>query len=779
MSANNDQTSSVVASTMNADNTMFNGQLRRREHVNVTSIEELIEALAVRIMWLDQRRDLSDETLDKFKSRLPDSILSMLSVFDDQDYCISMDGFMRIFRDADDSTKGLNELTLGVRTYALIDKLKNQQLNVQRYGVIGMHERARSANLNNVSGGINAVDRASSSNTFGANNVLGVNNMIGAQFTEPERVDLGSNNNIRAISNTFGRPASTLNQFYGLQIPESRSHNSSRSSSISELSNYRNDSTRAAKLLNVNDGCIRASPAAAMFDLRRTSNNNNIENNSFANAGAFVRPPLRSLIHTNFQTTTPRPPAWLGNGTTTSASDNHANSSGIQRIITPIILQQQTVQCPVKLKPNNINNIGNQPQGAQTNDNNVIFNHPVNKQLDQHNLQLENCCNQPQRTQAKYNRANSEINTHLMGTPVQILTSIKNVESKPYKREQIRDALNQSDIHLVSQPNFAFVDQHQNLVDRKSLTSQAQFSPIQDEISKIDLDQAYAQQMVEIARMKYEWTSKQAELRRRYVTAVNSIGAIPIEDEEECVINNPPISVLRKPDTKSKQGKYQEQLSATKTKPIKKSRFNNNVHTCSTTDFSDDDFYSLSDAEDVSLTEGAYVPRSSNNQQIIFSQNPTFKQMHSKRDDIVDWFKSFEKVAQAQCWNSAMMAAQAPINFKDEAEDIWDRLSTEGKLDYNIMKAHMIKRMKPPGSDGMNLNDYYSLTQGVGETPAQLASRLKKLVERSSRLRASESDSSMARQYIRALNVEISASLVNTPFKKVDEALKAAERVDA
>ena len=75
------------------------------------------------------------------------------------------------------------------------------------------------------------------------------------------------------------------------------------------------------------------------------------------------------------------------------------------------------------------------------------------------------------------------------------------------------------------------------------------------------------------------------------------------------------------------------------------------------------------------------------------------------------------------------------LSFKDETESSWYNLTGDEKADYGTLKAHMIKRMKQPGSESAMVNEYHSLTQGEGGTPALLATRMRRLVECLQRLK--------------------------------------------
>jgi len=87
----------------------------------------------------------------------------------------------------------------------------------------------------------------------------------------------------------------------------------------------------------------------------------------------------------------------------------------------------------------------------------------------------------------------------------------------------------------------------------------------------------------------------------------------------------------------------------------------------------------------------------------------------------------------------------------------------------------MVKGMKTPSSKAATQHEYHSLIQEPGETPAQLCIRLKRLVQRSSGLKQL-TEGEIARKFVQALHFDICSSLLNQRFRKIDSALKHAER---
>ena len=200
----------------------------------------------------------------------------------------------------------------------------------------------------------------------------------------------------------------------------------------------------------------------------------------------------------------------------------------------------------------------------------------------------------------------------------------------------------------------------------------------------------------------------------------------------------------------------------------------------SSTDMSEDsqvEGESSCDDEDGDDSSDGYVTDRCERQQVVMVQQPAIKIIRSREDDVVDWFDEFEKVAAAQGWNRRTMVKQAPLYFQGQAESAWKRMAASDRSDYKALKDHMLRKLKASGEATM-VNEYNSLAQAVGESPAELAERLQRLVDRCRKLKLSESETSQARTFVKALRVEIGAQLVNENFKTLERALKKAERID-
>jgi len=280
-----------------------------------------------------------------------------------------------------------------------------------------------------------------------------------------------------------------------------------------------------------------------------------------------------------------------------------------------------------------------------------------------------------------------------------------------------------------------------------------------------ELEQAYRARMLEIAQLEYDNARKTAELLTRYEKDAARINNHVHASEYQPSTSEPPLAPiikktrLHEPARTRNRGRTNQPRQESSDASTEGSSYESALDTdeLASDDEHADDFVS---------------PR-----QTILLHAPVFSVVKSKDDDMIEWFRRFELKSKAQGWSEKVMATQAPLNFEEEAECIWDCLTTQQKGDYATMKRLMIKGMKKPGSEAATQNEYHSLRQEQGETPAQLCMRLKRLVQRSSSLKQLP-ESDIARKFVSALHYDICSSLLNRKFRKVDAALKQAEVID-
>ena len=158
------------------------------------------------------------------------------------------------------------------------------------------------------------------------------------------------------------------------------------------------------------------------------------------------------------------------------------------------------------------------------------------------------------------------------------------------------------------------------------------------------------------------------------------------------------------------------------------------------------------------------------------SAAPSINSLSSKEDDAIRWFSKFEKIAKAYRWDDKQMASQVATFFDGEAEEIYDGLEDSVKKKYSKVREQMLKRLKKSGAELSVMKQYLTLKQEEGETASQLGNRLKRLIERSKRLKSQETESNSAKQYINALDPSVASALINHKWKSLDEVIKAAER---
>ncbi len=329
----------------------------------------------------------------------------------------------------------------------------------------------------------------------------------------------------------------------------------------------------------------------------------------------------------------------------------------------------------------------------------------------------------------------------------------------------------------VRQTQFEY-DQWLNELDRLSLNAPNQPNSVHDEggeMSISDINQAYTQQMAHLMNVQSDMSAKVAELRRRYEEVMTRAGVVQAPEPVLLMEPQSTHSSILKSDTREPAAKKTVSIQRNSRSKAKKSK-----EVVSSTEVSSESDVSDTDTEtgDSELSSDGYVTDIGVRQQMVMVQQPAIKVIKAKEDDIVDWFDEFEKVASAQGWDRKTMVKQAPLYFKGQAESVWKRMGAADKRNYKVLKEYMLKKLKMTG-DAATINDYNSLAQLPGESPAELAERLERLVNRSRKLRQSESESSRARTFVKALRLEIGSQLVNERFKNIEAALKKAERIDS
>jgi hypothetical protein len=329
----------------------------------------------------------------------------------------------------------------------------------------------------------------------------------------------------------------------------------------------------------------------------------------------------------------------------------------------------------------------------------------------------------------------------------------------------------------VRQTQFEY-NQWLNELDRLSLNAPNQPNSVHDEdgeMSISDINQAYTQQMAHLMNVQSDMSAKVAELRRRYEEVMTRAGVVPVPEPVLLMEPQSTHSSILKSDTRDPVAKKTVSIQRNSRPKAKKSK-----EVVSSTDVSSESDVSDTDTETggSELSSDGYVTDIGVRQQMVMVQQPAIKVIKAKEDDIVDWFDEFEKVASAQGWDRKTMVKQAPLYFKGQAESVWKRMVAADKRNYKVLKEYMLKKLKMTG-DAATINDYNSLAQLPGESPAELAERLERLVNRSRKLRQSESESSRARTFVKALRLEIGSQLVNERFKNIEAALKKAERIDS
>ena len=555
---------------------------------------------------------------------------------------------------------------------------------------------------------------------------------------------------------------------------------SGRSSVASEMEE--NSGNKARKFLNINDGKIRQSPASKLFNINKDSTNGRSHSfQTFKGAshslGQVNRRQTVSAIGPQidqFQYMDDRS-AGLDNvnllpninprrGTLPNSNNFRTVEQQAQQLIEqqPQVQlasepQQQFRQTPEQQQAQPL--LRQQQQQAQQ----VIVHEQATQQLrerQQHAQQLVE--QQPQvqlasEPQQHGYRVTENQPYHALGRQID---SYPQMPIEPMVRYQ----------SVQSNIRAAAVSNNNNVYSNLNDTGNLALSSPQPDLSASDVNQAYAEQLAELMIIQKDCTGKAAELRRRYLEAMEKVGAKPIHEDPIILVNSGCDSSKEKAIIPLKSSARKSFLKHVPRSKTTKSNVDDDcVAQQSSTDVSRDSSCNFSE-EDRPTT-----PLSK--QQVIMVSQPTIRTIYSKHDDIVDWFADFEKIANAQRWNRSTMAAQAPLSFKEHAESVWKRLSKTSRNDYELMKSHMLKSLKCGGEDTL-MSEYNNLSQLKGETPAQLADRLLRLVERSVRLKKHESEKKIACTFVKALRIEVGQTLINTKFKNLDEALKQSERTE-
>jgi len=364
----------------------------------------------------------------------------------------------------------------------------------------------------------------------------------------------------------------------------------------------------------------------------------------------------------------------------------------------------------------------------------------------------------------------SQISDMALRAQSQISDMAERVRQTQFEYNQWLNELDRLSLNAPNQPNSVHdEDGEMSISDINQAYTQ------HGEMSISDINQAYTQQMAHLMNVQSDMSAKVAELRRRYEEVMTRAGVVPAPEPVLLMEPQSTHSSILKSDTREPVAKKTVSIQRNSRSKAKKSK-----EVVSSTEVSSESDVSDTDTEtgDSELSSDGYVTDIGVRQQMVMVQQPAIKVIKAKEDDIVDWFDEFEKVASAQGWDRKTMVKQAPLYFKGQAESVWKRMGAADKRNYKVLKEYMLKKLKMTG-DAATINDYNSLAQLPGESPAELAERLERLVNRSRKLRQSESESSRARTFVKALRLEIGSQLVNERFKNIEAALKKAERIDS
>ena len=719
----------------------------------IENLSDLVEALATRILWHDNRQSLCNERLDLFEREMPKHLVDELIRLN---YEIAMCDITRIFQDIGQGyTELASRVVPGHNTYTLISKVMAKLMNYQTsngtppYPGSSRDDNEADSNRARTSHIANIEHTHSSDNASSAGQAR--QSLYRQYYSVQDVTVIDAQNN--------GLPDHRPNRF----LPSS-----GRSSVASEMEE--NSGNKARKFLNINDGKIRQSPASKLFNINKDSTNGRSHSfQTFKGAshslGQVNRRQTVSAIGPQidqFQYMDDRS-AGLDNvnllpniNPRRGTLPNSNNFRTVEQQAQQLIEQQPQVQLASEPQQQFRQTPEQQQAHSSLRQPQQQAQHVIGQQLQQLLRQEPQVQSVAEPQQHGY-RVTENQPYHALGRQIH---SYPQMPIEPMVRYQ----------SVQSNIRAAAVSNNNNVYSNLNDTGNLALSSPQPDLSASDVNQAYAEQLAELMIIQKDCTGKAAELRRRYLEAMEKVGAKPIHEDPIILVNSGCDSSKEKAIIPLKSSARKSFLKHVPRSKTTKSNVDDDcVAQQSSTDVSRDSSCNFSE-EDRPTT-----PLSK--QQVIMVSQPTIRTIYSKHDDIVDWFADFEKIANAQRWNRSTMAAQAPLSFKEHAESVWKRLSKTSRNDYELMKSHMLKSLKCGGEDTL-MSEYNNLSQLKGETPAQLADRLLRLVERSVRLKKHESEKKIACTFVKALRIEVGQTLINTKFKNLDEALKQSERTE-
>ena len=182
-----------------------------------------------------------------------------------------------------------------------------------------------------------------------------------------------------------------------------------------------------------------------------------------------------------------------------------------------------------------------------------------------------------------------------------------------------------------------------------------------------------------------------------------------------------------------------------------------------------------------SSTDDERMPIRHSNRQLTqmtqMASQPTIDKLKDRNDDVVAWFKYFEKVAMAFGWNEADKVSQIPLYLIGEAEECWDQLSRHEKSSYTSVKRWLKKNLRSATSSELT-SEFFSMKQEECESARSCATRMQRLLKSLPTLKRSYTERHIIKHFVNCLKPEVAQILVSNVFHTLDDAISAAERIE-
>lgn len=160
--------------------------------------------------------------------------------------------------------------------------------------------------------------------------------------------------------------------------------------------------------------------------------------------------------------------------------------------------------------------------------------------------------------------------------------------------------------------------------------------------------------------------------------------------------------------------------------------------------------------------------------QITNQQDISINVLKSKSQDVDDWFKTYERLADANYWSLDKKGRKLSSFLRDKALEIWEEIPTKYRFDYQIVKEVLIKKLTPESVKTDAIEKFFNISQLRGESIEEYAARAKKLASKVDVLTEEEK----AKRFVKGLRADIRLGMAIAKPKRLREAIKIAELVE-